>query len=43
MQMCGGCTVQQVSEMAQVLMNPVTWLIAITAITTLVTKKKGSK
>lgn len=43
MQSCGGCSVQQVSEVAQVLMNPVTWLIAITAITSLLPKKRGSK
>ncbi len=45
MQTCGGCSVQQVSEVVQVLTNPVTWLVLLTAASSLLTvgKKKGGK
>lgn len=44
MQGCGGCSVQQVSQVVQVLMNPVTWLLAATALTTFLgTTKKGDR
>jgi hypothetical protein len=43
MQTCGGCSVQQVTQVAQILMNPVTWLLVATAITTVLTKKSGGK
>ena len=39
MQGCGGCSVQQVSQVVQVLMNPVTWLLAATALTTMLGRK----
>jgi len=42
MQMCGGCTAQQVSQVAQIIINPVTWLIVIAAVTSVVSKKKKS-
>lgn len=43
---CGGCSAQQVNELAQALMNPGTWLLigsALTAVLTIGKKKKGSK
>lgn len=37
---CGGCSVQQVSEVAQILMNPATWVVLGAAVVTLMGKKK---
>ena len=40
LQGCGGCSVQQAIP---ILLNPVTWLVAISAVTALLSKKSGSK
>lgn len=40
MQACGGCSVQQVSEVVQVLANPMTWLVLLAGATTLLSKSK---
>lgn len=42
MQACGGCT-QQLVQTVPILLNPVTWLVAISALTAIVSKKKGKK
>jgi hypothetical protein len=39
LQGCGGCT-QQVLQTGAILLNPITWLIAISAVTAIVSKKK---
>lgn len=40
---CGNCT-QQVAQAVPILFNPVTWLLALAAITAVVSKpKKGGK
>jgi hypothetical protein len=38
---CGACSVQDVSMIAQVLMNPVTWVVALAAITGALNIKKN--
>jgi hypothetical protein len=44
MQACGSCSVQDVSMVAQVLLNPATWLlVGATLVTLLPGKKKSSK
>lgn len=37
---CGGCIVEQT---VPILLNPVTWLVAIAAVTTAFSKVKGKK
>jgi hypothetical protein len=44
LQGCGGCT-QQIVQQIPILLNPVTWVVALAAITGALSlgKKKGSK
>jgi hypothetical protein len=42
LQGCGSCT-QQVLQTMPILLNPVTWLVAISAVTALLSRKSGSK
>lgn len=43
MQACGGCSLDQVSQLMQVLSNPGTWVVALAAVTTLLTIKPKKK
>lgn len=42
LQGCGSCT-QQVLQSVPILLNPVTWLVAISAVTALLSSKKVAK
>ena len=39
---CGACSAQDISMVAQILMNPVTWVVALAAVTSVWGKKKIS-
>jgi hypothetical protein len=43
MMQCGGCSAQQVSEVAQMLMNPGTWVLVVSALTTAAMLASGQK
>jgi hypothetical protein len=40
LQGCGGCSAQQISQVVTVLANPLTWVVALSVVTALLSKGK---